>query len=478
MRELLLERSTVDGRYYVLRRLRFGSYSEIFLAIDKFHVPSSPHHQVVVKALNPDLKDDAESSLERTLIENFQNEALCLDRVRHPNVVSRLGHGTSRDRDGYLFHYIVLEYMVGGDLHSEIRRNPPDRVRMLSYLEQVCSALEHAHGLGVIHRDIKPQNILLTEDRKVAKLTDFGVARRSALLAPITRVGSDIYAPPEHSPFSSSSTDAENLIGPESDIYSLAKTAYTMLTGTQPRAFAGRQITELPASIAASRSGAELLAVIKRATSNDPKLRYSSVSEFWTAFLAAFGSEDDDVETVITRRYVPPRAVPSRGYNPLPPKSPGFRDIKLPNVAAGSVRGGDPISPEGGAAPANAGDQRSSSGKGGRAVKTRSIAFILTLGILAGGVYITAPLVKEFFQIPGLISSFFSPYAIAASDVYLRSTPNTDNPPIGIVTKKSRLRILDVQDRWYQVEIIQQGRKVPNAPEGTRGWVNGKYLEL
>lgn len=478
MRELLLERITIDQRYRILKRLRFGSYSEIFLAVDGFRVPSSPHHHVVIKALNPHLKDDAESSLERTLLENFQNEAICLDRVRHPNVVSRLGHGSSRDRNGRLFHYIVLEHMAGGDLYSEIRREPPDRSRILSYLEQVCSALDHAHGLGVIHRDIKPQNILLTGDLKVAKLTDFGVARRSSIFAPITRVGSDIYAPPEHSPFSLPSVDAMNLIGPESDVYSLAKTAYVLLTGTQPRSFAGRQITGLETNVVHPRVAAELLSVIKRATSDEPKLRYSSVPEFWSAFVAAFGSEDDEVETVINRRYVPPKAMPSRGYNPLPPKSPGFRDPDQPNgdTARGNAPG--PISPGRRAAPAAAVERPLPTAKSRRVARPRLLAFILIFGILAGGVYVTAPLVKSFFQIPGLISSFFSPQAIATSDVYLRSTPNTDNRPIGIVTKKSRVRVLNVQDRWYQVEIIRQGRKMPNAPEGIRGWVNGKYLEL
>ncbi|MCV4860918.1 protein kinase, partial [Escherichia coli] len=77
---------------------------------------------VVIKALNVFLQDDPDKDLERTLVENFQNEAVALDRVRHPNVISRLGHGTARDLSGTIFHYLVLEYMEGGDL-QRLSRN-------------------------------------------------------------------------------------------------------------------------------------------------------------------------------------------------------------------------------------------------------------------------------------------------------------------------------------------------------------------
>ena len=71
---------------------------------------------------------------------------------------------------------------------------------MLFYLEQVCSGLAHAHQSGVIHRDIKPQNLLLTADRQIVKIADFGVARFEATEGAITRVGTNIYAAPEHNP--------------------------------------------------------------------------------------------------------------------------------------------------------------------------------------------------------------------------------------------------------------------------------------
>src|SRR5215203_1944427 len=177
MRELSLENCRLDKRYDVERELGRGSYAEIFVAHDGMAAESSAHKCVVIKALNVFLQDDLDPDLERTLVENFQNEAVALDRVRHPNIISRLGHGTARDLRGTIFHYLVLEYLPGGDLARFCRQKSLELNQALNYLEQVCAGLGHAHKNGVIHRDIKPQNLLLTEDKKTVKIADFGVAR-------------------------------------------------------------------------------------------------------------------------------------------------------------------------------------------------------------------------------------------------------------------------------------------------------------
>ena len=113
---------------------------------------------------------------------------MAIDRVRHPNIISRLGHGTAIDLAGTTFHYIVLEYLSGGDMAALSRNHALPIEKVLFYLEQVCSGLAHAHACGVIHRDIKPQNLLLTADRQVVKIADFGVARLEATEGAITRV--------------------------------------------------------------------------------------------------------------------------------------------------------------------------------------------------------------------------------------------------------------------------------------------------
>ena len=107
MAELKLQQSRLDGRYDIVECLGRGSYAEIYVAHDNA-APEGGPATVVIKALNMFLQDAPDADLEHTLISNFQNEAVALDRVRHPNIISRLGHGTAIDLTGTTFHYIVL----------------------------------------------------------------------------------------------------------------------------------------------------------------------------------------------------------------------------------------------------------------------------------------------------------------------------------------------------------------------------------
>src|SRR5437762_2253911 len=169
MSELRLQQCRLDGRYDILDCLGRGSYAEIYRAHDNAAPPGTPEI-VVVKALNMFLQDAPDDELERTLVANFQNEAVALDLVRHPNIISRLGHGTAIDLSGTTFHYILLEYLSGGDLFALSKNNALPLDRAMFYLEQVCSGLAHAHKCGVIHRDIKPQNLLLSGDKLTVKI--------------------------------------------------------------------------------------------------------------------------------------------------------------------------------------------------------------------------------------------------------------------------------------------------------------------
>src|SRR5918993_4154071 len=186
MTELKLQQSLLDGRYEILDCLGRGSYAEIYVARDLSAGDGEPQ-TVVIKVLNVLLQGVPDADLERTLIENFQNEAVALDRVRHPHIINRLGHGTAIDLAGTTFHYIVLEYLPGGDMLALSRHHPVSIEKTLFYLEQVCSGLAHAHSCGVIHRDIKPQNLLLTADAQIVKIADFGVAKLESTEGAITR---------------------------------------------------------------------------------------------------------------------------------------------------------------------------------------------------------------------------------------------------------------------------------------------------
>src|SRR5438132_6701132 len=251
MTELKLLQCRVDGRYDIEDCLGRGSYAEIYMARDRA-ATDERFRMVVIKALNVLLQGYQDPELERTLIQNFQNEAVALDRVRHPHIISRLGHGTAIDLTGTAFHYIVLEYLGGGDLAMLCRQAPLKLDRALQYLQQICAGLAHAHACGVIHRDIKPQNLLLTADHETLKIADFGVAKLEAADGVITRGGSNDYGAPEHnalaetSALNTASLSSQLPLTPSADIYSLAKTTFTLITGSAPRAFAHRPITELP----------------------------------------------------------------------------------------------------------------------------------------------------------------------------------------------------------------------------------------
>jgi serine/threonine protein kinase len=300
--ELRLENSIVDDRYYVERCLGCGSYAEIFVAYDQHH----DDMPVIIKALNTSLQGTPDVDLKRTLIENFQNEALALDKVRHSRIIRRLGHGSAADLTGTVFHYLVLEYMTGGDLLSLCSRKPFSLSEALFYFEQIAEALAYAHSQQVIHRDIKPKNLLLSQNHKVVKIADFGVAKMTHQDNDyeITRVGTNVYAPPEHHPDSDADAEQEKLT-PSADIYSLAKTIYTAMTGRAPRQFSRKPITSLPAELASESWGYALLSVLKKATATRVAERYASIQEFWEDFvklnsLAAL--DETDVEKTLVRK--------------------------------------------------------------------------------------------------------------------------------------------------------------------------------
>ncbi len=307
--------------------------------------------------------------LERTLVENFRNEAVALDRVRHPNIISRLGHGTAIDLSGRTFHYLVVEYLPGGDLQALVLRRPLPLDGALFYLEQVCKGLGHAHKHGVIHRDIKPQNLLLTADQHTIKIADFGVAKIEAAEGAITRVGTDVYAAPEHHPLAvTGPLDTTSLsrprpaqLTPAADVYSLAKTTYMVLTGEAPRRFSQKPVTQLPQEFAAEAWSQYVLRVLERATQTNPARRQQTVEEFWRELRDATMAQ-----TRPLRRPDGGIAGPgepderghrddsgSRGFTPAPPLAPTFdRESRTPPTAPGDTASSSPSGARGAAAAA------------------------------------------------------------------------------------------------------------------------------
>jgi serine/threonine protein kinase len=511
MRELSLSNCRIDKRYDVVDILGRGSYAEIFVARDTLASLQSPHSEVVIKALNVFLQNDLDPDLERTLVENFQNEAVALDRVRHPNVISRLGHGTARDLAGTIFHYLVLEYMEGGDLQKASRAESISLKRALHYCEQVCAGLRHAHQHGIIHRDVKPQNLLLSKDREIVKIADFGVARIHQNDAPITRVGTNVYAPPEHSPFVQNGGVATVAkLSPASDVYSLAKSLYAIVTGEAPRFYTGRPITDLPISCRDEEWATELKRVLNKATLDDHSLRHQTIDEFWSDLeeLRRYANDFETATNVRPKLHATPQASVAKGYTPIAPQQPRFntsRELKvkdaflpahsplridvekLPRTPAIQPK---PIPRVEDHWPSQIQEQQNNVlnsiveedaieqrlRKKRRFRRFAGLAVVLVLFVT--GLYATSVFLRGSGIFDGISAVSAAKTGKANTDINLRPSPNPDNTPIGLVTKDSRIRILKTQNNWHQVEILEQGRPLDTPLTTNRGWLHGRYVTL
>lgn len=518
MRELSLDNCRLDKRYDIQRELGRGSYAEIFVAHDLLASPSSTHKCVVIKALNVFLQDDLDADLERTLVENFQNEAIALDRVRHPNIISRLGHGTARDLRGTVFHYLVLEYLEGGDLQRASRHGNLSFKQAFKYIEQISAGLRHAHRFNIIHRDIKPQNLLLTKDRETVKIADFGVARLNQGDSPITRVGTNIYAPPEHSPlnFDENGQMTVATLTPAADIYSLAKSVFTLITGESPRMYANQPIAELPLTWRDKEWSDDLLRVLRRATSSEPSARQQTVDEFWRDLepVRRIAYDMETLTSVRPKLHQTPQPHVSRGYSPLAPQQPRFdtaRELKLPNAERGIGNAGfavrraeiqddgaarypawEPagrdaaavVTPPAAINPQDVPDIDASPAehqvpRSLRSIRKRRFAtFAVLLVLFAGGLYGTSAFLRSRGILPPISNPFTAKMGTANTDINLRPEPNANNEPIGLVTKNSRVKILRTENNWHQVDVVEQGRERDAQLATTRGWLNGRYVDL
>jgi serine/threonine-protein kinase len=204
----------ISGRFSIIRPIGQGGMAYVYLANDQ--VSGRP---VAIKVMKDDLSNDQE------FIKRFDMEAKAASSLDHPNIIKVLGYGQDNG-----LRYIVQEYVEGMTLKDLIRENGPLDYRLaVPLVIQIGLALEHAHHRGVVHRDIKPQNILITRDR-VAKVTDFGIARASnantITLTSGVAFGSVHYFSPEQA--------RGGMVGEQSDLYSLGILLYELLVGKLP----------------------------------------------------------------------------------------------------------------------------------------------------------------------------------------------------------------------------------------------------
>jgi serine/threonine protein kinase len=207
--------TTIAGRYRIEGRLGVGGMSTVHLAFD-----DRLERYVAIKLLAEHLADDP------TFVSRFRREALAAARLVHPNIVQVFDFGFD---EGHHQHFIVMEHVAGNSCAELLRdRGHLDVPQALTIVTQACRGLDYAHRNGVIHRDVKPGNLLVAEG-DVVKLADFGIAR-AADQSSITQVGSVLGTAAYLSPEQARGEEA----GPQADIYSLGVVAYQLLSGRLP----------------------------------------------------------------------------------------------------------------------------------------------------------------------------------------------------------------------------------------------------
>lgn len=513
MSELKLQQCRLDGRYDILDCLGRGSYSEVYVARDVAASDGAPH-TVVIKALNSYLQGVPDPELERTLIENFRNEAVALDRVRHPHIISRLGHGTAIDLQGRTFHYLVLEYLPGGDLQAFRRLHPLPLERVLFYLEQVCAGLAHAHRHGVIHRDIKPQNLLLSADHHTVKIADFGVAKIEAAEGAITRVGTDVYAAPEHHPLGQTGPlDTASLslrvahLTPAADVYSLAKTTYMLLTGEAPRRFSQKPVTAWPPELAREPWSRFIGQILERATQTNPGKRYQTVDDFWNELKDAalpqtrqlkFGDRSGAHGEAVGKRDgevgpMPPAPVFERRTEPSPAKNsahqrivvpfahetaPGHADIEPHNITPNRPAPTPDM-------PVQNPEWRNDARRSGLSPRLRNwLVALFLLVAFAAMLYATHSYMNNLrggatssrsstSRPPSQVGREF----ITTTDVNLRRGPGTGTPIVGLAEQSSTVKVLTDNGSWYEVTVVEHGRPKTDPASADQGWARSSLLK-
>ncbi|HET7445073.1 MAG TPA: protein kinase [Solirubrobacterales bacterium] len=280
-----MEAGTLSGRYETAERLGSGGMSNVYKATDRIL-----ERTVAVKILAEHLSDD------ERFVARFRREALAVAKLIHPNIVQVYDTGVDEGR-----HYIVMEYVEGRSGAQILQRHGPVDPEIAAEIGiQACAGLDYAHRRGIIHRDVKPGNLMVVGGpvgggEMTVKLTDFGIARAIEQTR-ITQVGSVVGTAAYLAPEQVRGDEAT----PATDVYALGVVLYQFLTGRLP--YEGSSLAELavrqqnekplPPSTYNDEVPASLGTSVLRALEGDPNRRYASADELATGLRLGLEGED------------------------------------------------------------------------------------------------------------------------------------------------------------------------------------------
>jgi len=366
----------IAGRYDLSDRLGFGGMSTVHLAFDR-----RLERQVAVKVLAEHLAEDPQ------FVSRFRREALAAARLVHPNIVQVFDFGLDEPTGR---HFIVMEYIRGQSGAELLRDHGRLELRdALAMLSHACRGLDHAHRHGVVHRDVKPGNLLRSEDG-LTKLADFGIAKATGDSASrITQVGSVLGTAAYLSPEQAAGEDATA----RSDIYGLGVVAYQFLAGRLP--YEAQSLTEL--ALKQQRERPPLLdqldpaippgvaATVARALELEPSRRFASADEMRQALAAGAAGQDVAAPepTASTRMLAAEPTSATRMAPAAAPASPPSRARRLaPTPGPG---GPAPLGD-----PAYAAGEPAARPRRSRRGAVAALLMLLLLGIVAAAVYFAA----------------------------------------------------------------------------------------